>query len=42
MVEGRICLGALGFGLRFGLLFGFGGLLCFWIIALIVGRCFVF
>ena len=35
MVEGRICLGALGFGLCFGLLFGFGGLLCFGIVVLV-------
>ena len=38
MVVGRVCLGALGFGLCYGLLFGFGGLLCFGIIVLIVGR----
>ena len=42
MVEGRICLGALGFGLCSGLLFGVGRLLCFGIVVLIVGRCFVF
>ena len=36
------CLGALGFGLCSGLLFGLGGLLCFGIVVLIVGRCFVF
>ena len=42
MVEGRVCLGALGFGLCFGLLFGVGRLLCFGIVVLIVGRCFVF
>ena len=29
MVEGRICLDALGFGLCSGLLFGVGRLLCF-------------
>ena len=29
MVEGRICLGALGFGLCYECLFGFGGLLLF-------------
>ena len=38
MVEGRICLGALGFGLCYGLLYRFGGLLCFGIIVLVVGR----
>ena len=32
------CLGALGFGLCFGLLYWFGGLLCFGIIVLVVGR----
>ena len=38
MVEGRICLGALGFGLCSGLLYLVGGLLCFGIVVLIVGR----
>ena len=42
MVEGRICLGALGFGLLFGLLFGFGGLLCFGIVALVLGGALCF
>ena len=32
MVEGRVCLGALGFGLCFGLLYWFCGLLCFGIV----------
>ena len=34
MVEGRVCLGALGFGLCFGLLYWFGGLLCFGIVCI--------
>ena len=41
MVEGRICLGALVFGLCFGLLYWVGRLLCFGSVVLIVGRCFV-
>ena len=34
----KYCLGALGFGLCFGLLYWFGRLLCFGIVVLIVGR----
>ena len=42
MVEGRVCLGALGFGLGYGLLYLLVGCFVFGIVVLIVGRCFVF
>ena len=37
MVKVKYCLDALGLGLCYGLLFGFGGLLCFGIIVFVLG-----